>query len=76
MGELISIRHGQTSWSLSGQHAGRTDILLTDAGEAAAKSLAPRLARRRLAAVFSSRVARSASRRGGTPVPWGVTDGP
>lgn len=54
MGELIVIRHGQTAWSLSGQHAGHTDIPLTDAGEAAAEALAPRLARRRLVAVFSS----------------------
>ncbi|MEU0628937.1 histidine phosphatase family protein [Streptomyces sp. NPDC005989] len=59
MGELILIRHGQTAWSLSGQHAGRTDIPLTDAGEAAAESLAPRLARRRLAAVFSSPLSRA-----------------
>jgi probable phosphoglycerate mutase len=59
MGELILIRHGQTEWSLSGRHAGRTDIPLTDAGEAAAKSLAPRLARRHLAAVFSSPLSRA-----------------
>ncbi|MEU2133705.1 histidine phosphatase family protein [Streptomyces sp. NPDC018352] len=59
MGELILIRHGQTAWSLSGQHAGRTDIPLTDAAEAAAESLAPRLARRRLAAVFSSPLSRA-----------------
>ncbi|WP_406369553.1 histidine phosphatase family protein [Streptomyces sp. NBC_00647] len=59
MGELILIRHGQTEWSLSGRHAGRTDIPLTDAGEAVAKSLAPRLARRPLTAVFSSPLGRA-----------------
>ncbi|MFJ9680309.1 histidine phosphatase family protein [Streptomyces sp. NPDC101194] len=59
MGELILIRHGQTEWSLSGQHAGRTDIPLTDAGEAAAKSLGPRLAQCRLVAVFSSPLSRA-----------------
>lgn len=59
MGEPILIRHGQTAWSLSGQHTGRTDIPLTDAGEAAAKSLAPRLARRHLVAVFSSPLSRA-----------------
>lgn len=67
MGELILIRHGQTEWSLSGRHAGRTDVPLTDAGEAAAKALAPRLARRRLAAVFtspSSRAVRTAELAG------------
>ncbi|WP_377266893.1 histidine phosphatase family protein [Peterkaempfera sp. SMS 1(5)a] len=59
MGELIVIRHGQTEWSLSGQHAGRTDVPLTDVGEAAARALAPRLARRRLVAVFSSPLTRA-----------------
>lgn len=59
MGELILIRHGQTGWSLSGQHAGHTDIPLTDAGEAAAKSLAPRLALHHLVAVFSSPLSRA-----------------
>ena len=59
MGELIVIRHGQTEWSLSGQHAGRTDVPLTDAGEVAAKTLAPRLAQRDLVAVFSSPLSRA-----------------
>ncbi|MFE6766683.1 histidine phosphatase family protein [Streptomyces sp. NPDC057689] len=59
MGELILIRHGQTEWSRSGQHAGRTDVALTAAGEAAACALAPRLAHRRLVAVFSSPLSRA-----------------
>ncbi|MFD0075930.1 histidine phosphatase family protein [Streptomyces sp. NPDC127166] len=59
MGELIVIRHGQTEWSLSGRHAGRTDVPLTDAGEAAARALEPRLAGRDLAAVFSSPLSRA-----------------
>ncbi|SEL14072.1 histidine phosphatase family protein [Streptacidiphilus jiangxiensis] len=59
MGEIIVIRHGQTEWSLSGRHAGRTDVALTEAGEAAAAGLAPRLADRRLVAVFSSPLGRA-----------------
>lgn len=37
------IRHGQTAWSKSGQHTGRTDIDLTDQGRTAARALAPHL---------------------------------
>ena len=54
MGELTLIRHGETEWSKSGQHTGRTDIPLTAAGEARAAALAPALAGRKFAAVFSS----------------------
>jgi probable phosphoglycerate mutase len=39
------VRHGQTDWSLSGQHTGRTDIPLTREGEQNARLLGQRLAR-------------------------------
>jgi broad specificity phosphatase PhoE len=54
MGDLILLRHGETEWSLAGKHTGRTDIPLTPRGEAAAAALAPLLARRHLAAAFTS----------------------
>jgi probable phosphoglycerate mutase len=54
MGELILLRHGETEWSLSGKHTGRTDIPLTAHGEAAAKALEPLLSRRDIVAVFTS----------------------
>jgi probable phosphoglycerate mutase len=59
MGELLLIRHGETEWSRAGQHTGRTDIPLTDAGVAAARALAPALARRHLVAAFSSPLSRA-----------------
>lgn len=40
---IFLVRHGQTQWSLSGQHTGRTDILLTAEGEAEARTLHERL---------------------------------
>lgn len=54
VGELILIRHGETEWSRSGQHAGLTDIPLTDAGVAAGKALAAALPRYHLVAAFTS----------------------
>jgi broad specificity phosphatase PhoE len=59
MGELILIRHGETVWSRSGQHGGRTDLPLTDTGVTAARELAPALAQRHLRAAFSSPLSRA-----------------
>jgi probable phosphoglycerate mutase len=59
MGELILLRHGETEWSASGQHTGRTDIPLTARGEAAAAALAPALARRPIRAAFTSPASRA-----------------
>jgi probable phosphoglycerate mutase len=51
---LYLIRHGETEWSLSGQHTGRTDIPLTAHGEDEARELKPRLAAIRFARVLTS----------------------
>jgi broad specificity phosphatase PhoE len=48
------IRHGETEWSLSGQHTGRTDIPLTARGEEEAKGLALRLHTTPFAQVWTS----------------------
>jgi len=47
-------RHGETAWSLSGQHTGRTDLPLTEEGERQAQRLRPRLAGRGFVSVFAS----------------------
>lgn len=36
-------RHGETAWSLSGQHTGLTDLPLTEHGEQNARALRERL---------------------------------
>ncbi len=41
--KIYLVRHGQTAWSLTGQHTGATDIPLTEHGEDEARRLRPRL---------------------------------
>jgi len=52
-------RHGETAWSLSGQHTGRTDLPLTPKGEANARRLGDRLAGLAFVQVFTSPLARA-----------------
>jgi probable phosphoglycerate mutase len=53
-------RHGETEWTLSGQHTGRTDLPLTAHGEEVARALAPRLRDHAFAHVFTSPLRRAA----------------
>ncbi|MBV8133226.1 MAG: histidine phosphatase family protein [Alphaproteobacteria bacterium] len=47
-------RHGETAWSLSGQHTGRTDLPLTERGELNARALGARLRGLAFAKVLTS----------------------
>jgi probable phosphoglycerate mutase len=58
-GRILVIRHGQTDWSRSRRHTGRTDIPLTEQGEEAARELAPRLGEWHGALVLSSPLQRA-----------------
>lgn len=53
-GRIYVVRHGETEWSLTGQHTGRTDIALTAHGKDEALALAPELASVRFAHVLTS----------------------
>jgi probable phosphoglycerate mutase len=52
-------RHGETAWSVSGQHTGRTDLPLTERGERNARLLGDRLAKVTFARVFTSPLQRA-----------------
>jgi broad specificity phosphatase PhoE len=56
---LYLIRHGETAWSLSGQHTGRTDIPLTEQGERDVRKLADRLRAVTFSRVFTSPLRRA-----------------
>jgi broad specificity phosphatase PhoE len=51
---VFAIRHGETAWSLSGQHTGTTDIPLTDNGRRLAERMRPVLAKEAFALVLVS----------------------
>jgi broad specificity phosphatase PhoE len=64
MSEILPVlylaRHGETAWSLSGQHTGLTDLPLTERGERNARRLGKRLAGLTFAKVFTSPLQRAA----------------
>jgi probable phosphoglycerate mutase len=53
-------RHGETAWSLTGQHTGLTDVPLTERGERNARRLGERLAGLAFAKVCTSPLQRAA----------------
>ena len=57
--QIWLIRHGETEWSLSGAHTGRTDLPLTAEGEKKAAALRPVLASRNFKLVLTSPMQRA-----------------
>ena len=52
-------RHGDTAWTLTGQHTGRTDLPLIEQGESQARELGADLAGLRIDRIFSSPLQRA-----------------
>lgn len=59
LGKYYLLRHGETEWSKSGQHTGRTDIPLTTNGRERAALVAPMLARVTFSLVLCSTLSRA-----------------
>ncbi len=57
--QVVLVRHGQTEWSLSGQHTGTTDMPLTDEGRRNAEALGGRLSGWSFARVLTSPLSRA-----------------
>lgn len=57
--KIYLARHGETVWSLSGQHTGKTDIPLTERGERNARALGERLRGLAFSQVFTSPLQRA-----------------
>lgn len=57
--QIWLFRHGETEWSLTGQHTGRTDLPLTEVGRQRAEALGRHLAGRKFALVLSSPLVRA-----------------
>jgi len=58
--KIYLARHGETAWSLTGQHTGLTDLPLTERGQEEARHLGKRLAGVAFAKVFTSPLQRAA----------------
>lgn len=59
MAEIVVVRHGETEWSRTGKHTGRSDVPLTAAGERQATALAKTLADRQFRLVLTSPLLRA-----------------
>ncbi|MFE6336358.1 histidine phosphatase family protein [Streptomyces sp. NPDC057806] len=59
MGDLLLVRHGETSWSRSGRHTGLTDVPLTEHGREEARRLVPLIRSHRIGAAFVSPLQRA-----------------
>ena len=57
--KVFAIRHGETEWSLSGQHTGTTDIALTEHGRRRAEQIRPVLAKETFELVLVSPMQRA-----------------
>jgi len=57
--QIYLARHGETAWTITGQHTGITDLPLTQRGERNARSLGVRLRGIRVDAVYSSPLIRA-----------------
>lgn len=58
--QIVLVRHGETEWSRSAKHTGRTDVPLTVEGRRQGELLRARLAGLRLAGVLTSPLRRAA----------------
>lgn len=56
---ILLVRHGETAWNREGRYQGRTDVPLSDAGEAQVTALAARLARVPIAVAIASPLGRA-----------------
>jgi broad specificity phosphatase PhoE len=57
--QLVLVRHGETEWTITGQHTGRTDIPLTSNGREEARRVGSLLVGRTFAWVLSSPLTRA-----------------
>lgn len=73
---IFLVRHGETIWSLSGQHTGRTDIPLTENGKRGAQILGSELKNLPFAKAFVSPLLRASDtfHLSGLSVPFIISD--
>jgi broad specificity phosphatase PhoE len=57
--DVYLVRHGETAWSITGQHTGRTNLALTARGEEQARAVGPKLKALRFDQVLCSPLRRA-----------------